>query len=214
MSKWGNWIMLVLQFAHKLIIRLQLTTLLWPYLLRPFMWALGYHNTYFQLRRALGYHNILWHAFQLMHPKQKVQALEREFQESDESMPTSTFLKDSDSTEFYRKVLRVKAFKAFQFLRNEHSLFRSMLCTTVIGKFERVMYTFMKWQRDDFELTEFPPLVRMLHPDDSPITQALASINQLLTMGCIIATSSLTFQDVMRRPWAVLNQGHWGASVF
>ena len=79
-----------------------------------------------------------------MHPTQKVRALEREFQESDESMPTSTFLKESDSTDFYRKVLRVKAFKAFQFLRNEHSLFQSLLCTIVMGKFERVMYTFMK----------------------------------------------------------------------
>lgn len=142
-----------------------------------------------------------------MHPTQKVRALEREFQESDESMPTSTFLKESDSTDFYRKVLRVKAFKAFQFLRNEHSLFQSLLCTIVMGKFERVMYTFMKWQRDDFELTEFPPLVRMLYPEDSPITQALASIKQLLTFGCIIATSPLTFQDVMHRLLAIFNQG-------
>ena len=153
----------------------------------------------------MGYHAILWHAFQRMHPAQKVKALEREFQESEESMPTSTFLRDSDSTEFYRKVLRVKAFKAFQFLRSEHSLFRSLLCTVVVGKFERVMYTFMKWQRDDFELTEFPPLVRMVNPDDSPITQALSSIKELLTMGRIIASSTLTFQDVLSRFSALFN---------
>ena len=152
-----------------------------------------------KMRRALGYHNILLHAFTRLHGMQRMRALEREFQQSDEPVSTSTFLQECNSTELYKKMLRVKAFKACQFLRNEESLFQSFLCTTVVRKFEHVMFTLMKWQRDDFELTEFPPLVRMLDRDNSPVMTAIIEIKRLMTTGTITTGSTLTFHEVVRR---------------
>ena len=151
------------------------------------------------LRRALSYHGILWHAFRRMHGIKKLGLLEREFNESNESLPTATFLQESDSTEFYRKMLRVKAYKACMWLKSEDALFKSLISTIVIGQFQMIMFTFMAWQRDDVHLTEVPPLVRMQHPEYSPVFRALGSLKQLMHTGIMSQSSILSFQEVIRR---------------
>ena len=129
----------------------------------------------------------------------KLKALERDFAASDESMPTSTYLQDVDSTELYKKILRIKAYKASVWLSAEDSLFRAFLCVTVIGKFEHIMHRLMAWQRDDTILTKFPPLVQMLHSEDSPVLNALRCIKDLMTTGHIMNGCPLTLQDILRR---------------
>ena len=134
-----------------------------------------------------------------MHGIKKLGLLEREFNESNESLPAATFLQESDSTEFYRKMLRVKAFKACTWLKSEDALFRTLISTIVIGQFQMIMFTFMAWQRDDIFLTEIPPLVRMQHPEESPVFRAFRSLKQLMNTGLMTHSSTLTFQHMIRR---------------
>lgn len=128
-------------------------------------------------RNALAYHNILLHAFCRLHGQTQLHALERKFHEGEETIPTSAYLQQLGSTELHQKELKVKSFKAYEFLRAEDSLFRVFLSVAIIRPFERLMYLFMSWQRDDTFLTQRPPLVEMSKIKDSP--QMLAVRNYI-----------------------------------
>ena len=99
----------------------------------------------------MGYHNIMLKAFGGMHSSG--QSMLSTLDEM--STPTALVnlvdgldsVADGD-TDLYHKTLRIKSTKAYQWLLNEGSLYNTFMSVLTNQTLERVLHTFLKWQRD------------------------------------------------------------------
>ena len=125
-----------------------------------------------------------------------LQNLEKQFRESEEALPTSTYLQEHNSTDLYRKALKVKSFKTYEWLRGEDTLFRVMLCTVIMRPFEKLMYLFLNWQSKDVFLAECPPLVQMSRKQTAPHLDIIRELRELMLSGCC-ANHHMTLQQLV-----------------
>lgn len=79
-----------------------------------------------------------------------------------------------NSSDLYRKVLRVKAGKTLQWLDENRSVYNVFLSVVWVTLMERIMYQFMKWQETQAYLLEIdPPMVVMASSLRSPACVAI-----------------------------------------
>eukprot|EP00439_Symbiodinium_sp_Y106_P068934 s1213_g11.t2 len=126
---------------------------------------------------ALGYHSVL--ATGLMHlhgiTREKNHMLNDDT--DDTMLATSEFIESEGSIELYRKTLRIKAKKSLDWVRDTTSCYKLLLSALVISPMERIMYTFMKWQRTQAFLSKTsPPAVLMANPSRSPACAAMPQL--------------------------------------
>ena len=148
----------------------------------------------------MGYHQILLQAFSRLHglSQAKLKIMRREFMESDQLIATSEFLQESGSMELHRKALRVKAFKAHEFLSGKDTPQKVLLSTVFITPLERMMWKFLEWQGSDECLSaELPPLVQMTHETLSPWGICLDELRVLFTTGSV-QQSSCALRDLAK----------------
>ena len=143
------------------------------------------------LRFALGYHNILANAFCDLHGKVPTQDTVAAMQaESDELVPFTSVLADASDSSTYRKVLRVKSLKTYQWLIAEASVYHLLVTCVAINALERCMYKFMKWQEEDqcfvsYTGGQHPPMMQMSNLKNSPGAEAVRHLAHILTSGKI-----------------------------
>lgn len=133
---------------------------------------------YFTL--TCGYHNLMYRAFVDMH-KGSSENLECGKQESTEMVQAVEMIADAADQQNYRKALRIKSFKAFEWLQSEKTVYNLLTCVLISQALETIMWTFMAWQRESAWLTlESAPLIRMANSKSSPAVQAMKELSQLL----------------------------------
>ena len=139
------------------------------------------------LRLTMGYHNIMLKAFGGMHSSGQA------FFSTLDEMSTPTALvnlvdgldsvADGDP-DLYHKTLRIKSSKAYQWLLNEASLYNTFISVLTNQTLERVLHTFLKWQREDqFLKVGKSPLILMSNMFESPAVYALRRLYVLQCLG-------------------------------
>lgn len=131
----------------------------------------------------------MFQAFCRLHGIGKLKGLRAQFSASNDLVSTADFLNDSGSgsTELFIKTLRIKAFKAYEWLGAPDSPFKVLITILAEGPLEHIMFKFLEWQgEDEFAMADCPPLVQMVTDSDkSPIYKAVARLQQLLTTRAI-----------------------------
>ena len=110
--------------------------------------------------------------------------------ESDELVPFTSVLADASDSSTYRKVLRVKSLKTYQWLIAEASVYHLLVTCVAINALERCMYKFMKWQEEDqcfvsYTGGQHPPMMQMSNLKNSPGAEAVRHLAHILTSGKI-----------------------------
>jgi len=137
----------------------------------------------------LGYHQILREGFRRLHGKQSSLGVS-----GDEDVTGAEMIEaqSGDSTDLYRKVLRVKAKKTMVWLENEDSVYRLSMSVISVSPMERIMYQFMKWQENEAYLLECdPPMVVMASSSRSPACIAMREIIAVMLTGLIFPEGAL-----------------------
>lgn len=102
--------------------------------------------------------------------------------EVEELIPATALVDDVTDGDSYQNALRIKSFKAYEWLLREASVYHLLICTLANQALEHVMYTFMKWQRDDYWLRPGQsPLILMANMKLSPATNACHDVHCLMT---------------------------------
>ncbi len=139
------------------------------------------------LRLVTGYHNILLRAFCGMHDAGHAPLVTGE--EMAEELALVSLVDGLESVadpgdDMYRKALRIKSTKTYEWLLCEATTYHLLICTLTNQTLEHIMFTFMQWQRDDIWLIpNKSPVVLMSNPSTSPASSAIASLFALMTMG-------------------------------
>lgn len=143
------------------------------------------------LRLTLGYHNLMLSAFHRLHASR--QDDDNSFVATADDLTTPAALVSlvdgldsvaNNDSDLYRKTLRVKSTKAYQWLLDEASLYHVLICTLTNRTLERVLFTFLKWQRDEQWLeVGKSPLILMANPTTSPAVHALKRLFNLMKKG-------------------------------
>lgn len=134
----------------------------------------------------MGYHGIILNAFKGTHSlPDKTVAQARA--DCVELIPTVSFLPQLDSNEMFQKTMRIKSLKLYEFLCAEASVHHSFVCALVMRSLERVMYTFMDWQKRDAHLLTNgdAPLIVMANEDRSPTVRCIQELSSIMTTGCV-----------------------------
>ena len=103
--------------------------------------------------------------------------------DEDVVLPTSAFLEAENSTEQFRRALRVKARKTLDWLVNPKTAAKLLLSVLTVTPMEIVMFRFMKWQKGDAYLMENPPISAMAHPSTSAAGKAIQCLCSQLKTG-------------------------------
>ena len=136
-----------------------------------------------------------------MHGKNKLKKLKADFDEANSSMSASDFFQSAvlpgASNELHRKAMGIRAYKAYCWLCSPTTLMKLMVTTGSIGPLERVMFTFMKWQRECVHVQNGPSPIAIMSTTFSPAREAIGELCCLMTEGRIaaISTPSLCLQD-------------------
>ena len=141
-----------------------------------------------------GYHNLMFRAFLDMRSVVETGActldnLEIGKHEATEMVSSVEIISDATDNNFYRKSLRIKSFKAFEWLQSEFTVYNLLTCTLVSQLLEKIMWTFMSWQhRETWLSLEDAPIIHMANSKTSP---AVRSMNELSGMLRTSACSAL-----------------------
>lgn len=166
------------------------------------------------LRTALSYHNLLRRGFEMMHGKSKLKSLKTTFDEANSTMTAADFLQSSvlpgASTDLHRKAMGIRAYKAFTWLGTDNTRVNLLITTACLAPLEKIMFTFLGWQRDNLFLMDAPSPIAIMSPPSSPARQAVTDLYNLMTDGKLISVSDprVCFLDLMEG----LNK--FGAVVF
>ena len=129
------------------------------------------------------YHNILGRAFILMH-KTKGTNFHGLAKEMQESVLATDFMHSSVlpslSNELFRKQLRVKAFKSYQWLTDPTAVYDLLIEATTLAPIERIMYTFLRWQGENAMLDPNTSPIGKMSGEDSPPRVASAELIRLM----------------------------------
>ena len=106
--------------------------------------------------------------------------------ESTELLTFGTSLLQDDPG-LYRKALRVKSLKTYEWLVAEASVYHLFITCLVVAAPERCMFKFMLWQETDqcFVVDGTTPMIQMANMDSSPSACAVRHLAHILTDGVI-----------------------------
>ena len=137
------------------------------------------------LRLTLGYHGLFRIAFCDMHKSATGSITDIFCQgalETTELVPATALVDDVTEPEAYKKALRIKSYKTYEWLCKEATVFHLLICAVTNSALEHIMHTFMLWQRDEFWLVPGKsPLILMANSSLSPATKACSEIHGLMT---------------------------------
>ena len=156
---------------------------------RYFLMVCGFHNL--MLKAFLGMHSVPSGATTLA-------TLEEGRSEAAEMISAVQLVSDTTDNDSYRKALRIKSYKAFEWLRSEFTVFSLLTCTLVSQALEQVMWTFMSWQRRETWLSlEEAPLIQMASPSRSPAIRALRELSDMMRTSAVSTHygESVSFPD-------------------
>ena len=132
----------------------------------------------------MGYHQILRVGFEMLHGKGSTTMSERDDITGTELIEAQA----GDSTELYRKVMRVKAGKTFDWLKNNNSVYDVFLSVLSVSPMEHIMHQFMKWQETEADLREIdPPMVVMTSAVRSPACIGMREILSTMFSGQVFS---------------------------
>lgn len=136
-------------------------------------------------RCALGYHQILRVGFEMLHGKRST----AHTSERDDITGTEMIeAQAGDSTELYRKVMRVKAGKTLEWLQNNRSVYDVFLSVLGVSPMEHIMHQFMKWQESEAYLREIdPPMVVMTSAVQSPVCIGMREVLSTMLSGQVFS---------------------------
>ena len=111
-----------------------------------------------------------------------LEMLESGKQESSELIEAVALVSDTTSeNDGYRKQLRIKAYKAFEWLKSEYTVYNLSICALVSGALEKIMWSFMKWQHTDAWLSmDTAPLLQMSNPKRSPAVRCMNELSSMM----------------------------------
>lgn len=162
------------------------------------------------------YHNILRIGFELTFGNAKV--LKEQFESAEGQMMATDFLQvsvmPSTSTDFWRRTMRINAFRAFQWLANEKSVYDLLIATLSVGPLEKVMWTFLSWQgRGQLVDDDASPIARMAS-QRSPARQAVHELlTFMLTEGVVADSGGGEQLDLYGLVDSCLASVHWKCSL-
>ena len=88
---------------------------------------------------------------------------------------------DVTDSDRYRKTLRIKSYKAFEWLQSERTTYDLLTACLISQALELIMWTFMQWQRDEVWLSlETAPLVQMASAIKSPAVRAINGLSNMM----------------------------------
>ena len=148
--------------------------------------VLSQQYVFLTLRLAIGYHNIMLRAFSGMHDAGQAPLMSMDEMTQELALVTlvdgMAATADLTGEDLYRKALRVKSTKTYEWLLCQGTVHHLLVCTLVNRALERVMYAFMRWQRDEYWLrTTDSPIILMSNPSTSPAMGAIQQIFALMT---------------------------------
>ena len=148
----------------------------------------------------MGYHNILERAFCRLHGLSKKDAnsgaLRLGGQESSESVVASDLLEAIENKEVYQKTMRIKSFKAHQWLVSPNAVHDVLLCVAVLAPLEHCMYKFMTWLSEDaFVWKETSPVIEM-GSDRSPAFAAVRHLSHIMQNDGAIPSMTSSLADL------------------
>ena len=160
-------------------------------------------------RCTLGYHNLLARAFCRLHgaPLEKTTAggdLKLGGQESSEQVATADLLEAIENQEVYQKTMRIKAFKAYQWLATPCIVHDVLLVSTIMGPLEQCMYKFMAWQNEDAQLWELTSPVIEMTSARSPAVDAAMQLCYLMENDGRVRSSGALLANLAKGP-----EGHY-----
>lgn len=119
--------------------------------------------------------------------------------ESCELISAIELIEDQTEPEKFQKTLRIKSFKAFEWLQAERTVYDLLTCILATQMLEKVMFTFFKWHKQEAWLTlETAPLVRMANMNTSPAVEAVREIaNMMVTSAIQFETGRLPLNDLV-----------------
>ena len=128
----------------------------------------------------------------------KLSTLKTVGDECAELIPALELVGDQTEQEFYRKQLRIKSFKAYEWLENEKTVYNLASCVLATRMLERVMHQFMRWQSEETWITLEAPLIRMANMTTSPAAQAVLELGRMMQDGMVSAltTGNVTLDDL------------------
>ena len=101
--------------------------------------------------------------------------------ESSELVAAIELIEDTTEPDKFKKTLRIKSFKAFEWLEEDRTTYYLLTSVLATQMLERVMWTFFHWQKTDSWLKlESAPLIQMANMKTSPAVAALADIGKLM----------------------------------
>ena len=107
--------------------------------------------------------------------------------------------------DLYRKTLRIKSSRAYNWLLNESTVYSLLICNLTNQFLERVMFTLMRWQRDETWLTVGEaPIILMSNPETSPAVTAVKQLFALMNFDQV-GESGLVLEELL--------QGYLGFSL-
>ena len=139
------------------------------------------------LRLVTGYHNILLRAFCGMHDAGHAPMVTGD--EMAEELSLVHLVDGLESVadpgeDMYRKALRIKSTKTYEWLLCEATTYHLLICTLTNQALERIMFTFMQRQRDDtWLIPNKSPVVVMSNPSTSPASSAINALFGLMNLG-------------------------------
>lgn len=159
-----------------------------------------------------GYRNLFFTAFNTMHSGGLSADLLADGKlEATEMVPATDLVSDASEQGAYRKVLRIKSFKAFEWLKSERTVYDLLTCTLVNQVLEKIMWTFMAWQRDEACLAlETAPLIQMANSKKSPAVRAMVELSNIMKSASLDGLgldASLQAQPCQNSKYTVFNFG-------
>lgn len=106
--------------------------------------------------------------------------LKATFEESNRNMSAVEFLQSSvlpgASTEMFRRELRIKAFKAFQFLADPKAVYELVSTNITMGPLERILWTMLGWQSKGCMFDDCSSPIAIMASDQSPARLAVREL--------------------------------------
>ena len=139
----------------------------------------------------------------MMHGKSKLRSLKTTYDEANSTMTAAEFIQSSvlpgASTELHRKTMGIRAYKAFTWLGADNTRVNLLITTACLAPLERIMFTFLGWQRDNLFLMDVPSPIAIMSTPSSPARQAVTALYSLMAEGKLMSVSDprVRFVDLM-----------------
>ena len=113
--------------------------------------------------------------------------------ECSELVSAIELVEDATEPDKFKKSLRIKSYKAYEWLQSERTVYDLLTCTLTTRMAEKIMWEFFKWQKQEAWLSlETSPLIQMANMRRSPVVQAIQEIGNLMINSTISSMSNST----------------------